>query len=460
MNLVGNKLLFSINLVLLVTFASASETANFIKLYKQSLPSTVIITNFKKADKIYQFKSSFKNIENYNYSGAGFILTSDGYIVTNAHVVSNAYNGNVILADGQSKPYTLIGEDLKRDIALIKIDDSHLKAAKIGNSDKIQPGEVVYSIGTPEETSFAFTNGTIAATQVNCAFSSPIDSFDYCIRLNIPIYPGNSGGALFNSAGEVIGINTSVNLDQNYKSLIDFGSGNAIPINTVITIVEGLKQYGRFIPGDMGITYQPISNLYESMLGLTNPKTMPGELTVSGVLISSVKPKSQAEKDGFKNEDFLIKVNNEVIRSQNWLSQYLYLAGPNKKIRFELIRDKKLLTLTTSTESVPDNFTNEPTRYFQKLGVALQTINLNPKDDFGYAGGLKLISQDSYFYDSLGLNNYDTIIVEIDHQKVTNLDDIEKLIANLKDGQIILIKFITKVNGKKIPYYSPLRINI
>ncbi len=278
--------------------------------------------------------------------GSGFIISPDGYIVTNDHVVQNAMRVLVTMTDGTRRPAKIIGHDSNSDIALLKIDEADLPYCKLGNSDSILVGEWAIAFGNPFglfdiNNKPTVTVGVISSLGMNLKVEYPgsgTDSRNYSgmIETDAAINPGNSGGPLADAEGRVIGMNTVIYTGGVSQSYI--GYGFAIPINRIKLIVEQLKEYGKVIRvGWIGIELQPVDENVAKSLNMNE---------LSGALVSNVESGSPAAKAGFKPGDIILKYHDDPVRDADALQSQLDDLQPGNKVEVEIYRDNKLLYLT------------------------------------------------------------------------------------------------------------------
>ncbi|MFZ1081565.1 MAG: trypsin-like peptidase domain-containing protein [Candidatus Kryptoniota bacterium] len=278
--------------------------------------------------------------------GSGFIISPDGYIITNDHVVQNATRVLVTMTDGTRRPAKIIGHDPNSDIALLKIDGADLPYCKLGSSDSILVGEWAIAFGNPFglfdiNNKPTVTVGVISSLGMNLKVEDHgrgTDSRNYSgmIETDAAINPGNSGGPLVDAEGKVIGMNTMIYTDGVSQSYI--GYGFAIPINRVKLIVEQLKEYGKVVRlGWTGIEVQPIDENTAKSLNMSD---------LSGALVGNVESGSPAENSGFRTGDVILKYQDDPVRDADALQSQLDDLQPGNKVKIEIFRDNKLLNLT------------------------------------------------------------------------------------------------------------------
>ncbi len=275
-------------------------------------------------------------------TGSGVVITSDGYILTNNHVIEDAEKIEVTIGD-DSKNYVakLIGTDPRTDVALIKIEATGLPAATIGDSTKLRVGDVVLAAGSPMELSQSVTMGIISAMGrrgIGLAGGGGIQDF---IQTDASINPGNSGGPLLDATGRVIGINTAILS----RSGMNAGIGFSIPINLALGIVEDLADDGHVTRGFLGITMENLKEGYGKLLGLEADE---------GVLVKAVSPDSPAEKAGLEPGDVIVSAAGQKVHDNGGLASIVGVSKPGTKLPFSLFREGKSMTLTATLEAISD----------------------------------------------------------------------------------------------------------
>ncbi len=259
--------------------------------------------------------------------GTGFIISADGYILTNNHVVNGADEIMVKLSDGREIRAELKGTDDKLDVALLKIiDKSPLPFAELGDSDRVEVGEWVMAIGNPFGLAHTVTAGIVSA-KGRVIGSGPYDDY---IQTDASINPGNSGGPLFNGSGKVIGINTAIIANGQ-------GIGFAIPINMAKSVADQLKSTGKVVRGYIGVNFDKLSPNLAKSLGLKSEK---------GVIITNVEKDSPADKAGMKVEDVIVEFDGKPVNAQTDLPKVVAAAPVGKDVKVALFRKGKKVVLT------------------------------------------------------------------------------------------------------------------
>ena len=330
---------------------------SFAPIAKKAIPSVVSITTTQKLQKqrgskrmgmpenpfeLFEFFERELNPPKETHAlGSGFIIDPDGYIVTNHHVIANATEIEVILSNEPEKPYSakVVGKDLKTDIALLKIEaDVKLPAMKFGNSENAQVGDWVLAIGNPLGFGSTVTAGIISAKARHLGISS----FGNYIQTDASINGGNSGGALINMKGEVIGINNVIATPSGGS----IGIGFAIPSSIAKTVVKQLKNNGRVERGWLGVNVQHVDATIAQGLGLGEPR---------GALVANVIPGSPAEKSGLKIGDLIVSVNNQDVATMFNLPLMIAELPIGEKVKVKIIRDGRTLMLPLVIEKLEED---------------------------------------------------------------------------------------------------------
>ncbi|HZV81635.1 MAG TPA: Do family serine endopeptidase, partial [Geobacteraceae bacterium] len=254
--------------------------------------------------------------------GSGFIISEDGYILTNNHVIDGADEIKVKLEDGKELKGEIKGMDAKLDLALIKVTSKDkLPVAELGDSDAIQVGEWVMAIGNPFGLAETVTAGIISA-KGRVIGSGPYDDF---IQTDASINPGNSGGPLFNARGEVVGINTAIIAGGQ-------GIGFAIPVNMAKSILPQLREKGKVARGWLGVSVQPVTKDLSQAFGLENER---------GALVSEVMPESPAQKSGIKVGDVIVEFDGKPVKEMNDLPRIVAATLSGREVKIKVVRDRK-----------------------------------------------------------------------------------------------------------------------
>ncbi|CAN1526767.1 DegQ Trypsin-like serine proteases, typically periplasmic, contain C-terminal PDZ domain [Flavobacteriaceae bacterium] len=359
-------------------------------------------------------------------TGSGVIISEDGYIVTNNHVVKEAKDIEITLNNKKTYKAKLIGTDSKMDIALLKIDaDEKLPYSTFANSDSVKVGEWVLAVGNPYNLTSTVTAGIVSAKARNLD-TRGIQSF---LQTDAAVNPGNSGGALVNTRGELIGINTMISsMTGSYV-----GYSFAIPSNNARKIIEDIMEFGNVQRGILGVEGGELNGTASKELGISQTQ---------GFYINKVTKNSGAEKAHLQKGDIIIKLDNQNVATFADLSGYVNTKRPNDKIEVTYLRDGKTL-ITPVVLSKNENFNSE----FK--GIEVEDIDANDKKKFRLNYGVKIKSINNenlaQYNDELTGN----IILSIDNVKATDVETVSKLLNNKDEKQSTRIEMINK-NGEVI----------
>src|SRR3954464_14232429 len=270
--------------------------------------------------------------------GSGFIISNDGYILTNAHVVEGGDEINVKLTDKREFKARVIGADKRTDVALIKIDGTGLPLVKFGDPNKLKVGEWVVAIGSP----FGFENTVTAGIVSAKGRSLPQENFVPFIQTDAAVNPGNSGGPLFNMRGEVVGINSQI-----YSRTGGFmGLSFSIPIDVANEVTQQLKSTGRVIRGRIGVVIQPITRELADGFGLQKP---------IGALVNSVEKGGPAEKGGVEPGDVILRFDGKAVTSSEDLPRIVGGTKPGSRVAMQLWRNKAARDVQVTVSELPDD---------------------------------------------------------------------------------------------------------
>jgi serine protease Do len=378
--------------------------------------------------------------------GSGVIVDKRGYILTNNHVVEQATKIQVTF-NGSTERYTakVIGTDEDTDLAVIKIDaGKDLPTAKLGNSEGVQVGDWVLAIGSPFGLQATVTAGIISAKDRGNIGKQ----FQRFLQTDAAINPGNSGGPLVDLAGQVIGINTAIITgSRGYE-----GVGFALPSNVAINVYDQIVSQGRVTRGSIGVSFQEDLS--------TNPITLKSLGAQTGVVIESVEPGSPAEKAGLKGGDVITSVNGRPVKSGNDLVNPIATAPIGSKVKLTYVRDHEQKEVTTTVEDRTRVFPNTAGRMGDQPGESappefgLHVEELTP--DRGRRVGMEgqkgvLVTEvdPASFADDLGFGRGD-VIVEVNHENVSSVDDYRKAIAHLKPGDNVVFKVLRRQDSDRI----------
>ena len=290
--------------------------------------------------------------------GSGILISSDGYILTNNHVVEDAVRDgiNVTLDDKRSYDARVVGRDPSTDLAVIKIDAAGVPAAIIGNSDSVEVGEWVLAIGNPFRLRSTVTAGIVGALSRDVQIINDEYRIESFIQTDAAINRGNSGGALVNTSGELIGVNTAIATQSGSYQ----GYGFAVPSNLALKVAEDLIEFGEVRRGIMGVSIQTVNARIARRIGLDD---------IRGVVVSGIGSNSAAEKSGLKPDDVILAVNGDTVNESNQLQEKVAMFRPDDDVNLEIWRNGQTITATLKLKEMErsepvatriESFENEP----------------------------------------------------------------------------------------------------
>ena len=363
--------------------------------------------------------------------GSGFILSADGLIMTNAHVVEGADELIVTLPDKREFKAKLVGTDKRTDVAVVKIEASGLNAVRIGDVNRLRVGEWVMAIGSPFGLENTVTAGIVSAKKRDTGDFLPF------IQTDVAINPGNSGGPLINMRGEVVGINSQIYSRSGGFQGISF----AIPIDEAVRVSDQLRTSGRVTRGRIGVQIDQVSKEVAESIGLGKPR---------GALVRGVEADSPAAKAGVEPGDIILKFDGKDIDKSVDLPRLVGNTRPGNKSRMTVFRRgaQKELAITVAElepESVerraatPDTPRAEPSRVVQSLGLTLKELNAAQKKELNVRGGVRVESAEGPAARA-GLREGD-VIVAIDNMDTTSVEELEAALARVDKGKSVNVLF-------------------
>lgn len=361
--------------------------------------------------------------------GSGFVVSEDGHILTNNHVVGDADKITVQFSDGRSFDAKLVGTDSATDVAVIKIDGDDLKAMPIGDSNKIKVGEWSVAIGNPFGLKQTVTAGIISAKGRS---SVGIVDYENFIQTDAAINPGNSGGPLLNLDGEVIGINSAIYS----KSGGYMGIGFAIPINMAMDVYRQLVDEGKVTRGFIGVLIQDMNKDLADSFGMDSTK---------GALVSEIQKDSPAEKSGLKSGDVVIAIDGKEVENSGDLRNRVALKKPGTDLTFKVIRDgdeKEFKITIGARDKILSQLGTAGGETTKELGLSVKNLSADEAKRMGYEGEFGVVVTEvtpNGQAAMLGLTP-GNLIVEINRQKIKNVKDYNKAISEALEKKSILMK--------------------
>lgn len=376
--------------------------------------------------------------------GSGVIITADGYIVTNNHVIDNADKLEVLLNDNSTYEARVVGTDEATDLALIKIDAEGLSPITFGDSESVKIGEWVLAVGNPFGFNSTVTAGIVSAKarsigQNQHKSGMNIESF---IQTDAALNPGNSGGALVNLKGELIGINSAIYSNTGSYTGFSF----AIPTTIVKKVMTDLRQYGTVQRAVLGCTGRELDAKLAKEKGITAVK--------AGFLVESVNDRSTAKELGLQTNDVITAVNNVEIHNHPQLVEQLNKFRPGDQISVTFYRDNKKYTKTGTLKNTQGNTTISKKGDFSEVGCAFMKLTKENKDRLGISNGVKVTGIRGGAFKDAGIKE-GFIITDINGRAVDNSDDVEYIYNQImKSDDEDKVMFITGIypTGKKYYY--------
>lgn len=362
--------------------------------------------------------------------GSGVIATSDGYILTNNHVIEGAEDILVKLSSGKEYKGRVIGMDSRTDIAVIKIEETGLSAINWGDSDRLRVGEVVLAIGNPYGLNQTITMGIISALGRS---GIGITDYEDFIQTDAAINPGNSGGALVNIRGELIGINTAIfSVTGGYQ-----GIGFAIPSNMARSVMESIVNQGKVVRGFLGVTIQELTQELAKQFNIKDEK---------GVLLVDIAEGGPAEKGGLKVGDIVIEYDGKKIENPKQFRNMVAATKPGKTVKIKVIRENKTETATVTIGELPIEPQVVSAAQFDNAlkGVFVTDITdeYRQKHNIPKRVNGVVVSNIDEESPALGVLRNGDIITEINRKTITNTKEYNEIVSNIAKNQDILIRIV------------------
>lgn len=448
--------LFSI-FISALSIVEARELPNFSDLAEDASPAVVNITSTRTVSQRSSYGRGFgdprydefferffgqqprpsvprENSRPVVSTGSGFIISSDGYLLTNNHVVEDADEVKVSLGDRREYKAEIIGTDPRSDVAVLKIDAEDLPTLKIGKSEKLRVGEWVVAIGSPFQLRFSVTSGIVSAKGRSIPNGSDSTYVPF-IQTDVAINPGNSGGPLFNLDGEVIGINSQIYTRSGGYMGVSF----AIPIDYAMDVADQLRENGYVARGWLGVSIQEVTSELAEALGMEIPK---------GALVSQIIEDSPAEKSGLKEEDVILFFDGEEIFYSSDLPLTVGSIRPESKVNAMILRDGKKKTVQVTVGELP----KDPALAFENtqqnfLGLVVEN-QVNDNQRSSVEGVLVTsVDPDGIAYES-GIRRGD-IIYSLARTRIENVNEFKEVLSEL-DNQRRTTIGISRNGNKRI----------
>ena len=442
LNAAPQLLFFILTLSFSSNVFSQTNLPDFTSVVEKNIPAVVIVNatkqvknNFNNSpfnspdipDDLRDYFGRFFDPKNNNNNqierqmpsvGSGFILTSDGYIMTNNHVVSDSIEISITLSDETVLEAKLIGSDSRSDLALLKVDGKDLPIVSVATADNLKVGEWVLAIGSPFGFSHTVTAGIVSGKQRKL----PNESYVPYIQTDVAINPGNSGGPLFNLSGDVVGVNAQI-----YTRTGGFmGVSFAIPSETMLDVFSQLKDEGKVTRGWLGVFIQEVDKNLAKSFGMDKP-------TVA--VIAKVLKDSPASKSGLKQGDVILKFNGETIKKSGDLPPLVGMTKVNAKVKVEILRNNQNLNVFVRIEELPAeediaSIQQEKIKKTQMSGITVSDINDVTKRELNIYGGVRVDEVTSQQSNNSGIK-IDDIITHINNEPIYNTQDFQSKIKDI-----------------------------
>jgi len=450
-------------LLLVAPIAAAAQLPDFTELVEKQGPAVVNISTTQAArnpllpqgpspqedDPFYEFFRRFmpqpgpgapREFQSQSL-GSGFIISQDGYILTNAHVVETADEITVKLTDKREFKAKVIGADRRTDIALIKIDATGLPAVKVGDPGRLRVGEWVLAIGSP----FGFENTVTAGIVSAKGRSLPQENYVPFIQTDVAVNPGNSGGPLFNLRGEVVGINSQI-----YSRTGGFmGLSFAIPIDVANDIAQQLRTTGKVSRGRIGVVIQPVTKELADGFGLPRPQ---------GALVNSVEKGGPAEKAGVEPGDVILRFDGKPVSSSEDLPRIVGATKPGSKVTMQLWRNKTSRDVQVVIVEMQDDRNTRQARRGGKppatvpsqYGLTLSDLTDTQRAELKIAGGV-LVDNAQGASARAGIRRGD-VILAVNNQDVKSVEQFNQMMGQFEKGRIVALLVRRGANSLYIPF--------
>ena len=361
--------------------------------------------------------------------GSGFVISEDGYILTNHHVVDQATEIQVLFADRREYTATIVGSDRRSDLALLKIDATDLPTLSFAEADELRAGDWVLAIGSPFGLDYSVTAGIVSAIGRSIPTEKG-ENYVPFIQTDVAINPGNSGGPLFNLDGEVVGINSQIYS----RSGGSIGLSFSIPTSVALTVVDQLKKNGTVQRGWLGVVMQDVDKALAESLELGKPQ---------GALINAVEPDGPADDAGIVPGDVIVRFNGQPIIDSGDLPHVVGAIAPGKKVKVEVYREGKRKTINVKVGALDKDGAKVADRRngADRLGLAVEKLADQERQQLRLRGGIVVVevSPESAAANA-GLRGGD-IIVQLGYSRIDDLDEYQQVIAELPKDTPIAIRF-------------------
>ncbi len=450
-----SKIIFKIPLIvaLIIPVASQAALPDFTVIVDKAKDSVVNISTKTKATKSKSERSTpmpelpegspfgelfekFFNQDEFGERkresqslGSGFIISSDGYILTNHHVIAGADEVIVRLSNREEYVARIVGSDKASDIAVLKVEADDLPVLKFGDSDKLKVGEWVLAIGSPFGFDHSVTAGIVSAK----GRSLPSDSYVPFIQTDVAINPGNSGGPLFNLDGEVIGINSQI-----YSRTGGFmGLSFAIPIEMAVDVADQIKENGQVSRGWLGVLIQEVTRELAESFGMDSPH---------GALVAKVLDNSPAEKAGLQVGDVIVEFNGKKVMRSSGLPPLVGRSAVGKNAKVTIIRNKSRKQIKVKIDELPTSITkagytpeDDKPKQGSALGMSVKPLSKADRKKLKLKAGVAVVDVEANgAARDAGIQKGD-VITMIDNEEISSIEEFEEVTSELSSGKSVAL---------------------
>jgi len=369
-------------------------------------------------------------------TGSGVIISPDGYIITNYHVVANATEISITLNNKKEYKAKLIGSDEAIDIALVKIEATDLPFITFADSDQVKLGEWVLAVGNPYNLTSTVTAGIVSAKGRDLGNNGRIESY---IQTDAAVNPGNSGGALVNTRGELIGINTAISSQTGSY----VGYSFAVPSNIAKKVVEDLVEFGNTQRAYLGIRFVELNAL--------NAKELNTEVT-EGIYINKIIEKGAASESALKINDIIVQINNVKIKKLADLNGQMNAHRPGDQIQVTVLRNGTEQVIPVVLKNEFGKETYGATEFIDNvLGMELSEMSSQQKKQYNITYGVSIVKLNNDSFKKYGINE-GAVILAVERKKVTKVDDVEQYLRMYKDNPYVTLQILNTDN--RVEYIS------
>ncbi len=429
--------------------AAAAENTDFTVIADKTVHAVVHVKNVSispsNSNPLSQFFYGNSDTETQRVvgTGSGVIISEDGYIITNNHVVKGARKIEITLNNKETYKAEIVGVDESSDIALLKIDKGNLPYLPFGNSDYLKVGEWVLAVGNPFNLTSTVTAGIVSAKARAINLSNNNNRIESFIQTDAAVNPGNSGGALVNVRGELIGINTAISSQTGSY----IGYSFAVPSNIAKKVIDDLLEFGNVQRAYLGINYEELDSNKANDFGVSSTE---------GVIITRVVEKGAAKEAGLIANDIITKMDNVKITKFSDLQGFLGSKRPGDMVSISVLRNENIKTISVKLKNQFGKFKYGMSDFSNYYIGDLKPISKNDTNRFGIKFGVKIVNLKNKRLEQLyGIESGD-IIIDIEDQKVKTVAEVETLLKKYQNKEYVVLQIITQ-KGKR--GYVRLRSN-